>query len=111
VAKVIDELKSDGVNIAHYDMIFMKPLDDDLLNEVCKKFKKVITVEDGTIHGGFGTAVIAWMNNNCHAVKIQRIGVPDEFIHQGSIDELRKQCGMDNESIKRAIFELKEEKL
>lgn len=111
VAKVIDELKSDGVNIAHYDMIFMKPLDDDLLNEVCKKFKKVITVEDGTIHGGFGTAVIAWMNNNCHAVKIQRIGVPDEFIHQGSIDELRKQCGMDNESIKRAIMGLKEEKL
>lgn len=111
VAKVIDELKSEGVNIAHYDMIFMKPLDDDLLNEVCKKFKKVVTVEDGTIHGGFGTAVMAWMNNNCHAVKIKRIGVPDEFIHQGSIDELRKQCGMDNESIKRAIMELKEEKL
>ena len=96
VIKAIKEVESDGISIAHYDMIFLKPMDEELLHEVGKRFSRVITVENGVIKGGLGSAVLA---DNGYAPQVKRIGVPDEFVEHGSIPELYKLCGMDAKSI------------
>lgn len=108
VIKAIKELKeSDNISIAHYDMIFLKPIDTNILREVGEKYKTVITVEDGTIIGGLGSSVIEWFNDNgCSNVNVSRIGIPDKFIHHGSVSQLHKLCKMDIESIKAKIKEL-----
>lgn len=103
---VIADLKSQGVNVAHYDMVFLKPLDNQLLHEVGQKYKKVVTIEDGVINGGLGSAVMEWMNDNGYSVNVKRIGIPDEFVPQGTIPELYKLCKMDSDSIKSVILEL-----
>lgn len=106
VKSVINELKSEGINVAHYDMVFLKPLDEDILNEVGANYSAVVTVEDGTIVGGLGSAVIEWFNNHDYNVKVRKIGIPDEFIPHGTVPELFKLCGMDNETIKNTILSL-----
>lgn len=90
-------------NVAHYDMRFIKPLDDQLLDEIGKKFKKVITIEDGVRYGGFGSAVLEWFNDHGYAPSVQRMGLPDEFVTHGSVDELRRIVGLDAPHIKQNI--------
>lgn len=89
--------------VAHYDMRFIKPLDGDLLDEIGKKFKKVITIEDGVRNGGFGSAVLEWFNDHGYAPSMQRMGLPDEFVTHGSVDELRRIVGLDAPHIKQNI--------
>lgn len=93
-------------NVAHYDMRFIKPLDGDLLDEIGKKFKKVITIEDGVRNGGFGSAVLEWFNDHGYAPSVQRMGLPDEFVAHGSVDELRRIVGLDAPHIKQNIEEM-----
>ena len=102
VAKVIDEIKD--LSVAHYDMRFLKPLDEDILHEVGKKFRRIVTVENGVRKGGLGTAVLEWMSDHDYDVKVTRMGLPDQFVEHGTIDQLREIIGLDNESIKKAIL-------
>ena len=102
VAKVIDEIKE--LSVAHYDMRFLKPLDEDILHEVGKKFRRIITVENGVRNGGLGSAVLEWMSDHDYDVKVTRMGLPDQFVEHGTIDQLREIIGLDNESIKKAIL-------
>lgn len=103
VIKAIDSLSGEAGSIAHYDMIYLKPLDEDLLHEVGKNYSRVITVENGVLKGGFGSAVIEFMADNGYTPRIKRIGVPDKFIEHGSIPELFRLCHMDAEGIADAI--------
>lgn len=106
VADVIKSLGDEGCHVAHYDMIFMRPVDESILEEVGRRFSHVITVEDGTVDGGLGSVVTEWFNNHDMNVRVHRIGVPSCFVAQGTINELRQVCGMDNESIKHKILEI-----
>ncbi len=105
VANVISELSNEGVNIAHYDMIFLKPIDKTILEEIAKSYNSIITVEDGTINGGLGSVVIEWLNDNGYKnINVKRIGIPDEFINQGTVAQLYEICGLDNLTIKKTIL-------
>ncbi len=106
VAHVIEKANLQGTSAAHYDMIFLKPIDEDILHEVGKNYKRVITVEDGSIKGGLGMAIIEFMNDNGYMVSVKRIGIPDEFIGHGTVDELYKLCGMDEDSILNTILSI-----
>ncbi len=103
VAQVIKELAEEGLNIAHYDMRFLKPLDTTLLKEIGMNYKHIITVEDGIRKGGFGSAILEWMNDNGYVLSVTRLGIPDMFVEHGKINELRKLIGLDQDSIKKAI--------
>lgn len=98
---------SDGISVAHYDMIFLKPVDDGILREVADMHCPIITVEDGVVTGGLGSAVIEWMNDNGYHPHVTRIGVPDEFVAHGTIPELYRMCGMDEDAIYGAIVSAK----
>ena len=98
-------IKASTKLVAHYDMRFVKPLDEELLHQVFAKFKKIITVEDGCISGGFGSAVLEFMAQNNYQTQVKRLGIPDTFIEQGSQKELHKICGYDTKSIALAIQE------
>ena len=102
-AEAIDELGSLASKVAHYDLRFLKPLDEEMLHEVGKKFKKIITIEDGVRKGGMGTAVMEWMSDHGYHPAIQRLGIPDHFVEHGTVEELRRIVGIDKESIKNAI--------
>jgi 1-deoxy-D-xylulose-5-phosphate synthase len=99
-------LEKEGLNPAHYDMRFVKPLDDALLHEVFMKFKKVITVEDGSLMGGFGSAVLEWMVDHGYNSQVKRLGIPDRVVEHGEQIQLHAECGFDPEGIKRAVREL-----
>ncbi|MFC1732503.1 1-deoxy-D-xylulose-5-phosphate synthase [candidate division KSB1 bacterium] len=103
VIEVCERLKQEEIRIAHFDMRFLKPIDKNLLHNVFKKFSKIITVEDGTIIGGLGSAVIEFMADNKYNAQVERLGVPDRFIEQGTIAELHKECGIDVESIYHTV--------
>lgn len=103
-AKAIARAEKDSnLSIAHYDLRFLKPLDEELLHEVGKNFKRIVTVEDGAIKGGMGCAVLEFMSDHGYYPEVHRIGVPDEFIEHGSIPELYHLCGMDEEGIYKDI--------
>ena len=95
--------KSQMPSIAHYDMRFLKPLDEAILDEVGRKFKHVITVENGVRQGGLGSAVLEWMNDHGYAPKVHRLGLPDNFVEHGTVKELQHIVGIDEEGIKKAI--------
>jgi len=97
------EEKKPTLSIAHYDMRFLKPLDEDLLEEIGKKFSRIVTIEDGVRNGGFGSAVLEWMNDHGYHPQIKRMGIPDEFVEHGTVQQLREIVGLDKESIKKAI--------
>lgn len=101
-----DALAKEGFNPAHYDMRFVKPLDSSLLHEIFGKFNKVVTVEDGSLMGGFGTAVLEWMMDNGYSAKVKRLGIPDAVIEHGEQLELHHECGFDPEGIANAVKEL-----
>lgn len=104
-AQAIEKAKETGVDAAHYDMIYLKPIDEELLHEIGKNYNRVITIENGTIKGGLGTIVTEFMSENGYNPVIQKIGIPDEFIPHGTIPELYKMCGMDEDSIKKTLTE------
>lgn len=91
------------LNIAHYDMRFLKPIDEELLHEVGTKFKKVVTVEDGALSGGLGSAVLEFFAEHHYPIEVKRIGIPDEFVTHGTIAELRRTCHMDALSIAEVL--------
>ena len=97
--KAIIRARRQGVSVAHYDMIFLKPIDEELIHEIGKKYSRIVTVEDGSIKGGLGMAVIEFMADNGYVPRIKRIGIPDQFIEHGTIPELYKLCGMDEDNI------------
>ena len=96
-------MKESGISIAHYDLRFVKPLDAVLLHEVFTKFKKVITIEDGCLMGGFGSAIIEFMVDQKYNSEIVRLGIPDEYIHHGTQEELWEDCGFDAKAIVKAV--------
>jgi 1-deoxy-D-xylulose-5-phosphate synthase len=93
--KAIAELKQLGVSAAHYDMRFVKPIDEVMLHEVFSKFSKVITIEDGCLMGGFGSAVIEFMVDQKYSAEVVRLGIPDRYVHHGTQEELWEDCGFD----------------
>ena len=95
-----------GLSIAHYDARFLKPLDEVLLHQIGKKFKKIITIEDGTTEGGFGSAVLEFMADNDYKAEIIRMGIPDSFIEHGTPDELYASIGLSTEGIEKKINEM-----
>ena len=105
VAKAIERLRSEGKNIsvAHYDMRFLKPIDEEILREVGSKFSKIVTVEDGVRDGGLGTAVMEWINDHVFHPEIKRLGLPDSFVEQGTVAELQAIVGIDDAGIAKAI--------
>lgn len=106
VQQALKQLPEDILKPAHYDLRFVKPLDEVLLHEVFKSYNKIITVEDGTINGGFGSAILEFMSNNNYTARVVRLGVPDKFIEHGSLTELYRECGFDAEGIKESILKL-----
>ena len=100
VEKVIDDV---SLSVAHYDMRFAKPLDEEILDEVGRKFKRIVTIEDGSREGGFGSAVLEWMSDHGYTPQIKRLGLPDKFVEHGTVAELQKITGIDAESIKKAV--------
>ncbi|PWL31533.1 MAG: 1-deoxy-D-xylulose-5-phosphate synthase [Fluviicola sp. XM-24bin1] len=104
--QAIEELKSTGASVAHYDMRFVKPIDEMMLHEVFGKFDKVITVEDGCLMGGFGSAVIEFMADQKYSAEIVRLGIPDEYIQHGTQQELWEECGYDTKAIVATIKEM-----
>ena len=103
VQKALAMLKEKGIFVAHYDMIFLKPIDQAILEEVAAKYQHVITVEDGTVVGGLGSRVSQWMASRPQAPRITMLGIPDEFVHQGTVAQLKAQCGIDAASIFHSI--------
>ena len=107
VAEAIAKTEGSGKTTktaAHYDMRFVKPLDEKLLDEIGRKFKVVVTVEDGARNGGFGSAVMEWLQDHGYQTMVKRIGLPDHFVEHGTIAELREIIGMDNASIVNTIY-------
>ena len=101
---VEDIIKEDNSTaIAHYDMRFLKPLDENILHEVGKKFKRIVTIEDGARNGGFGSAILEWMSDHGYSPAVTRMGLPDTFIEHGTVAQLRKIAGIDKESIRKEI--------
>ncbi|HEV8511874.1 MAG TPA: transketolase C-terminal domain-containing protein, partial [Cyclobacteriaceae bacterium] len=102
--KVCEKLEKQGLSIAHYDLRFVKPLDEKLLHDIFSKFKKVITVEDGCVQGGFGSAVIEFMVDHHYQAEIKRLGIPDAVIEHGEQIELHRECGFDADGIEKAVL-------
>jgi 1-deoxy-D-xylulose-5-phosphate synthase len=106
VASVVKKLLAENISIAHYDMRFVTPLDKEVLHTVFRKFRHIITVEDGVLKGGFGSAVIEFMSDKGYSSEVRRLGIPDYFVEHGTQDELYRECGYDKEGIELAIREM-----
>jgi 1-deoxy-D-xylulose-5-phosphate synthase len=98
-AAAIRDVKADGINPAHYDVRFVKPLDEALLHEVFSKYNKIITIEDGTIVGGFGSAILEFMNANNYTASVSIMGIPDRLVEHGSPKQLYDEIGLDANAI------------
>jgi 1-deoxy-D-xylulose-5-phosphate synthase len=105
-AAAIRDVKADGINPAHYDMRFAKPLDEEMLHEVFAKFDKIITVEDGTVVGGFGSAVLEFMNEHSYKATVKIMGIPDKLIEHGSPKQLYDEIGIDANGIAAMLREM-----
>ena len=97
------EAKS-GKSIAHYDLRFLKPLDEEMLDEIGRKFKYIVTIEDGVLKGGMGSAILEFMSDHGYTPSIRRIGLPDQFVQHGTPQELYTICGMDTASIEKTLL-------
>jgi 1-deoxy-D-xylulose-5-phosphate synthase len=98
-----ERLESLGINPAHYDLRFAKPLDEEMLHEVFSSFRKIITVEDGCIQGGIGSAVLEFMADNNYTAEVKRLGIPDEIIEHGEQSDLHSECGFDCDGIVKTV--------
>ncbi len=105
VVKATEILASENISAAHFDLRYLKPLDEAMLHGIFKRFDKVMTVEDGTITGGLGSAVAEFMTDHNYRSKLVRLGIPDRFVEQGSVGELQKECGFDAEVIVGRVVE------
>ncbi|WP_299452973.1 1-deoxy-D-xylulose-5-phosphate synthase [uncultured Microscilla sp.] len=103
-----ETLAEEGLNVGHYDMRFVKPLDEAMLHEVFQKFDKVVTVEDGCLQGGFGSAVLEFMVEHGYTAKVKRLGIPDRIVEHGSQLELQAECGFDAKGIAQSVREIAE---
>ena len=99
----IKAIAQSGLNVGHYDLRFLKPLDDAMLHDICQHYDRLITLEDGAVQGGMGSAVLEWMNDHGYTQPVTRMGIPDEFIEHGTVDELQHICHIDVDSIVAAI--------
>ncbi len=106
--EVCDRLEKLNINVAHYDLRFVKPLDEEMLHEVFSNFKKIITVEDGCLQGGVGSAVLEFMADHQYQAEVKRLGIPDRVVEHGEQFELHRECGFDVEGIERAVIEMLE---
>ncbi len=104
--KACQQLKTEGFSPAHYDMRFAKPLDEKLLHQIASRFNKIITVEDGTIVGGFGSAVLEFMAENNYTPELKMLGIPDRLVEHGKPEELHHECGYDAQGIADAVKEI-----
>ena len=101
---VADVIASMDEKPAHYDMRFLKPIDEQLLREVAENYERIVTVEDGVRNGGLGSAVMEWLNDNGYLKPVTRLGLPDKFVEHGTIEELREIVGLDKESIRKSLL-------
>jgi 1-deoxy-D-xylulose-5-phosphate synthase len=108
--EAIKNLETEGIHAAHYDLRFAKPLDEAMLHEVFSRYKKIITIEDGTIVGGVGSAVLEFMSDNGYSAEVKRLGIPDKFIEHGEQKELYEECGFSVSQIQHEITEILKEK-
>ena len=105
-AAAIRELKNDGINPGHYDMRFAKPLDETLLHEACQQYEKLVTVEDGAIEGGIGSAILEFMAIHGYKNDVKILGIPDRLVEHGTPKELYRECGYDTQSITDTVRKL-----
>jgi 1-deoxy-D-xylulose-5-phosphate synthase len=105
-ATAIRNLKSDGIEPAHYDMRFAKPLDEEMLHEVFARYSKIITIEDGTIVGGIGSAILEFMSQHGYNAAVKMLGIPDRIVEHGSQKELHRECHYDAEAIAETAREM-----
>jgi 1-deoxy-D-xylulose-5-phosphate synthase len=108
VVEACAQLEKEGLRPAHYDMRFAKPLDEALLHQIARSFSRILTVEDGTIVGGFGSAVLEFMAANNYYPEVRMLGIPDRIVEHGKPEELHKECGFDAAGIARAIRTMSE---
>ncbi|MGM0375334.1 MAG: 1-deoxy-D-xylulose-5-phosphate synthase [Bacteroidota bacterium] len=106
VQRIVEDLKEENISAGHYDMRFVKPVDESLLHEVFGQYSRVITIEDGTIVGGMGSAVLEFMSEHGYRASVKRIGIPDQFIDQGTQTELTRDCGFDMGSIRETARQM-----
>lgn len=101
-----ETLAGHGIQVAHYDMRFVKPLDEAMLHEVFQKFDRVITVEDGCLQGGFGSAILEFMTDHGYTSRLKRLGIPDRIVEHGEQEQLHHECGFDTQGIVRAVHDM-----
>jgi 1-deoxy-D-xylulose-5-phosphate synthase len=111
VITAIRELRTQGLNPAHYDMRFVKPLDEEMLHEVFQKFDKVLTIEDGTVVGGFGSAILEFMAAHNYKSEVKMLGIPDRLVEHGSLKELYRECEYDATAVADTVREMMKEKI
>ncbi|MDE6511313.1 MAG: 1-deoxy-D-xylulose-5-phosphate synthase, partial [Muribaculaceae bacterium] len=104
--KALHRLEEKGIEADLYDMIWVKPLDTELLDRIGKKHKAIITIEDGVKTGGFGSAVTEWCRDNHKNLKVEVLGAPDSWVTHGAIAELKHDCGYDSNGIENAILSM-----
>ena len=105
-ASAIRDLRSEGIEPAHYDMRFVNPLDEELLHEALTHYQRIVTVEDGTVVGGFGSAILEFMQEHGYKNDVRILGIPDAIVEHGTLKELHRECGYDAEAIKEAIRDM-----
>lgn len=110
-AAAIRDLRTDGISPAHYDMRFAKPLDEELLHEALNQYDKIITIEDGTVVGGFGSAVLEFMQQHGYKNDVRILGIPDKIVEHGTLKELHRECGYDALGIADVVREMMREKI
>jgi 1-deoxy-D-xylulose-5-phosphate synthase len=109
--QAIRELRSEGLDPAHYDIRFVKPLDEELLHEVFSKYERVLTVEDGTVVGGFGSAILEFMQQHNYSATVKMLGIPDRYVEHGTLKELHRECGYDAQGIAETVREMMKDKV
>lgn len=110
IGNIVEEaIEETNLNIAHYDMRFLKPLDSKLLQEVGEQFKIIVTVEDGAREGGMGSAVLEWMADHGYTPRIVRLGLSDKFVEHGTVEQLYEACGINKDAIKKVIHQIADE--
>ena len=110
-AAAIRDVKAEGINPAHYDMRFAKPIDEELLHEVFNKFNKIITIEDGTVVGGFGSAVLEFMNANGYKADVKIMGIPDRLVEHGSVKQLYEEIGLNADGVAQTLRDMLKDKI
>ena len=108
VVEVCDKFAKQNIKVAHYDMRFAKPLDEQMLHEIFSSYRKIITIEDGSIQGGFGSAILEFMADNNYSAEVRRLGIPDRIVEHGEQSELHQETGFDPAGIEKVVAEMLE---